>query len=149
MVLTNSCFTSAFLSAKPSLALASSSILNYLGTEDEVWWHLPLLALGLGALGVCGGLVFFWNRSRKAKTKNDRTNPGGSLHGTLGCLAADCHQFRGSSFLMFPGYLRLIKYGCVALSMLKIKKMKLRHFEAEQFPQRCESIASPEHHMPR
>jgi len=25
------------------------------------------LALGLGALGVCGGLVFFWNRSRKAK----------------------------------------------------------------------------------
>ena len=36
------------------------------------------------------------------------------------------------SFLMFPGYLRLIKYGCVALSMLKFKKMKLRHFEAEQ-----------------
>ncbi|CAL1162802.1 unnamed protein product [Cladocopium goreaui] len=32
-----------------------------------VWWHLPLLALGLGALGVCGGLVFSWNRSRKAK----------------------------------------------------------------------------------
>ena len=62
-----SCFTSAFLSAKPSLALASSSILNYLGTEDEVWWHLPLLALGLGALGVCGGLVFCWNRSRKAR----------------------------------------------------------------------------------
>ena len=61
------CFRSAFLSAKPSLALASSSILNYLGTDHEVWWHLPLLALGLGALGVCGGLVFSWNRSRKAK----------------------------------------------------------------------------------
>eukprot|EP00435_Cladocopium_sp_Y103_P011458 s3680_g3.t1 len=28
-----------------------------------VWWHLPLLALGLGALGVCGGLVFSWNRA--------------------------------------------------------------------------------------
>jgi len=32
-----------------------------------VWWHLPLLALGLGALGVCGGLVLSWKRSRKAK----------------------------------------------------------------------------------
>jgi hypothetical protein len=33
---------------------------------------------------------------------------------------------------MFSGYSRLIKYGRVALSMLKIKKMKLRHIEAEQ-----------------
>ena len=66
----HSCFTSAFLSVKPSLALASSSILSYLGTKDEVWWHLPLLVLGLGALGVCSGLVFFWYRSRKARPKN-------------------------------------------------------------------------------
>ena len=34
---------------------------------------------------------------------------------------------------MFSGYSRLIKYGRVAFSMLKIKKMKLRHIEAEQF----------------
>ena len=60
-------FRSTFLSAKPSLALVSSSILNYLGTEDEVWWHLPLLALGLGALGVGSCLIFSWNRSRKAQ----------------------------------------------------------------------------------
>ena len=115
-----SCFTSAFLFAAPSLALASSSILNYLGTEDEVWWHLPLLALGLGALGVCGGLVFSWNRSRKAKKIEqmiERILEEVYMELWDALPRRDCHQFRGSSFLMFSGYLRLIKYGCVALSL--------------------------------
>ena len=114
------CFTSAFLSAKPSLALASSSILKYLGTEDEVWWHLLLLALGLGALGVCGGLVFFWNRFRKAK-KIERILEEVYMElwdAWLILAAMGLSSIpRISSFLMFSGDLRLIKYGCVALSL--------------------------------
>ena len=38
----------------------------------EVWWHLPLLVLGLVALGVGGRLAFSWNSSRKAR-KIERT----------------------------------------------------------------------------
>ena len=104
------CFTSAFLAAKPSLALASFSILNYFGTEDEVWWHLPLLALGLGALGVCGGLVFSWNRSRKAKKIEQKIER--ILEEVYTQLwdawpdQWDPHSARAYSFLMFSGYLR-------------------------------------------
>jgi len=94
--------------------------LNYFGTEDEVWWHLPLLALGLGALGVCGGLVLSWKRSRKAK-KIERIleEVYMELWDAWPILAAMGLSSipRISSFLMFSGDLRLIKYGCVALSL--------------------------------
>ena len=85
-----------------------------------VWWHLPLLALGLGALGVCGGLVFFWNRFRKAK-KIERILEEVYMElwdAWLILAAMGLSSIpRISSFLMFSGDLRLIKYGCVALSL--------------------------------
>lgn len=33
----------------------------------QVWWHLPLVALGLAAIAVAAGLLFVWLRSRNAK----------------------------------------------------------------------------------
>ena len=93
-----------------------------------VWWHLPLLALGLGALGVCGGLVFFWNRSRKAKKIEQKIER--ILEEVYTQLwdawpdQWDPQSARAYSFLMFSGYLR--PYGCFPLSSLsKIYSKKL------------------------
>ena len=92
-----------------------------------VWWHLPLLALGLGALGVCGGLVFFWNRSRKAKKIEQKIER--ILEEVYTQLwdawpdQWDPHSARAYSFLMFSGYLRPLLSSFFVVEDLQKKMM--------------------------